>query len=181
MSKTLKAMLSRDYTTRLVGTSEAMVISIRGMKGRDATKFRNGLAKSKVKVTVVRNSLAKRSMAGTALEPLAAVLEGPSALAYGELSVVETARLIVKMLPDFPGMELKGALLDGTLFKGDAGVKELSKFPTKAEAIADAVTLIVSPGRKIAAQIVGPGTTIAGLIKAIEQKLEKNEPIAKQA
>lgn len=181
MSKTLKAMLSRDYQSRLTGTSEAMVISIRGMKGRDSTKFRNGLAKSKIKVTVVRNSLAKRTFAGTALEPLLAVLEGPSALAYGDLSVVEAARQIVKMLPEFPGIELKGALLDGTLFKGDAGVKELSKFPTRPEAIAGAVTLIVSPGRNLAGQILGPGRTVGGLIKAIEQKLEKNESITKKA
>lgn len=180
MSKSLKAMLSRDYVARLSGRSEAMVISIRGMKGTASTKLRNGLAKNKIKVTVVRNSLAKRSLAGTAIEPLLAVLEGPSALAYGDASVVEVARQIVKMLPDFPGLELKGAVLDGTLFKGEAGVKELSKYPTKDEAIGQAVTLVVSPGRKLAAQIVGPGSTLAGLVKAIEAKLEKGEAIAKK-
>ena len=179
MSKTVKAMISRDYSARLGGATDALVISIRGLKGIATTKLRNRLAKSKVKVTVVRNSLAKRSLKGSGLEGLAAFLEGPSAIAAGGASVVEVAREIVKLVAEFPGLELKGAVLDGNLFKGDAGVKELSKYPTKGEALSQTVTLIVSPGRKLLAALKGPGSTVAGLIKAIELKLEKNEPIAK--
>lgn len=178
MSKVVKNMIARDYTKRMEGSSDAMVISIRGMKAIATTKLRSKLAKDKVKVTVVRNSLARRGFKGTSLEGLADLLAGPSAMVYGG-SVVETARSIVAMLPDFPGLELKGAILDGNLFKGDAGVKELSKYPTKAEAISQVVTLVVSPGRKILGQLKGPGSGVAGIIKAIETKLEKGEAIAK--
>jgi hypothetical protein len=66
-------------------------------------------------------------------------------------------------------------------FKGKAGVTELSKFPTREEAIGQNVTLIVSPGRKLVAQIKGPGSNVAGLVKAIETKLEKGEAITKVA
>jgi large subunit ribosomal protein L10 len=72
-------------------------------------------------------------------------------------------------------------VLDGTLFKGKAGVTELSKFPTREEAIGQNVTLIVSPGRKLVAQVKGPGSNVAGLVKAIETKLEKGEAITKVA
>jgi ribosomal protein L10 len=95
--------------------------------------------------------------------------------------VVEVAREIVKLIKDMPEVELKGAILDGTLYEGKAGVTELSKFPTKDEAIANIVTLVVSPGRKLLGQIKGPGSNIAGIIKAIETKLEKGEAIAKKA
>ena len=174
-------MIARDYAARTGNISEAMVISIRGLKGIATTKLRNKLAKSNIKISVVRNSLVKRSLKGSPLEALETVLTGPSAIAYGGNSVVEVAREIVKMLPDFPGLELKGAILDGNLFKGDAGVKELSKYPTKGEAISQIVTLVVSPGRKLAAQVKGPGSNIAGIIKAIETKLEKGEAISKVA
>ncbi len=40
------------------------------------------------------------------------------------------------------------------------------------------VTLVVSPAKKIMGQIKGPGSNIAGIIKAIETKLEKGEAIA---
>jgi len=181
MSKTVKAMIARDYATRTENIPEAMVISISGMKGIATTNLRTKLAKNKIKISVVRNSLVKRTLKGSPIEALETFLTGPSALAYGGSSVVEIAREIVKMLPDFPGLELKGAILDGNLFKGDAGVKELSKYPTRPEAIAQVVTLVVSPGRKLAAQVKGPGSNLAGIIKAIEIKLEAGESIAKLA
>lgn len=179
MSKTVKSMIMRDYKARVGDTADAMLISIRGMKGIDTTKLRTNLRKSKIKVTVIRNSLARKQLTGSSLDKLGALLTGPSALVTSETSVVEAARAIVGMLKDFPTLELKGALLDGTLFEGKKGVEELSKYPTREEGIAQNVTLIVSPGRKLAAQIVGPGSNVAGLIKAIEGKLEKGEAIAK--
>lgn len=180
MSKTIKQIIMRDYQGRLDGVEEAMVISIRGIKGTDTTRLRNNLRKSNIKVTVVQNALARNNFKGTALEPLNKFLTGSSALAYSaEQSVVNIARQIVESLKDFPGIELKGAILDGLLFEGKAGVEELSKFPTREEAIAQNVTLVLSPARKLAAQIAGPGSGVAGLVKAIESKLEKGEAIAK--
>ena len=89
------------------------------------------------------------------------------------------AREIVAMIEKNPLLELRAATLDGQIFKGKAGVTELSKFPTKDEAIGQVVTLVVSPGKKLLAQIAGPASTVAGLVKAIETKLEKGEAIAK--
>lgn len=179
MSKSVKEMIMRDYKDRLGDTSDAMVISLRGVKGTAATAIRTSLAKKKIKITVVRNSLAKKSFAGTALEGLSEFLEGSAALAYGGQSVVEVAREIVAQIEKNPLLEMRGAILDGMLFKGKAGCTELSKFPTKDEAIGQVVTLIVSPAKKLLGQIKGPVATVGGLIKAIETKLEKGERIAK--
>lgn len=176
MSKTVKSVMMKEYTGKVAGASDAMLISIRGLKGIAATKLRGSLRKKQISITVIRNSLAKKTFADTGLKALGELLTGPSALAYGP-SVVEVAREIVSLIKDFPGIELKGAVLDGTLFKGKAGVEELSKFPTRSEAIGQAVTLIVSPGRNVLGQVQGPGSNVAGIIKAIELKLEKGEKI----
>jgi large subunit ribosomal protein L10 len=181
MSKQVKEMIIREYKSRLAGFNDATLISIRGVKAQDTTKLRGVLRKKQVKVSVIRNSLAKKALAGSGLEPLFPLMEGNSALVYGGNSVVEVARELAKILGDIPNMELKGAVLDGQLFKGEKGVKELSKFPTKEEALSQTVTLILGPARKLAAQIKGPGGNIAGLVKAIETKLEKGEAIAKKA
>ena len=106
------------------------------------------------------------------------MLDGPSAVAYGA-PIVEMAREIVGLLKDFPLIQLRGAVLDGNLFKGDAGVKELAKFPTKAESQANIVTLVVSPGRTLLGAVMGPAGAVMGIIKAIETKLEKGEAITK--
>lgn len=183
MSKTVKQAIMRDYKNRLGGDAgefgDAMIISVRGLKARDNTTMRLGLAKQKIKVTVVRNALARKSISGTHMEKLSDLLTGPSAIVYGGASIVEVARAIVKLVEKFPTIELKGAILDGMLYSGKKGVEELSKFPTKDEAIAKAVTLIVSPGRNLLGQLKGPVSSVAGLVKAVETRLEKGEEIKK--
>ncbi|MEX0876404.1 MAG: 50S ribosomal protein L10 [Phycisphaerales bacterium] len=179
MSKPVKEMMIREYREMLGEHEDALAIGLRGIASNDTNAIRMGLAKKEIRVTVVRNKLFGQAFGETELAPLKDVLEGSSALAYGAESVVEVAREIVGLLKKFPDIELKGAVLDGMLFTGDAGVKELSKYPTRDEAIAQDVTLILGPGRKLVGAIKGPGSGLAGIIKAIEEKLEKGEEIAK--
>lgn len=179
MSKPVKEMMIREYRDLLGDNENAIAIGLRGIESNDTNAIRSGLAKKEIRVTIVRNKLFGQAFADTSLEPLSSVLKGSSAVAYGAESVVDVAREIVAMLKKFPDIELKGAVLDGMLFEGDAGVKALSKFPTREEAIAKDVTLILSPGRKLVGAVKGPGSNLAGIIKAIEDKLEKGEAIAK--
>ena len=183
MSKAMKTMIMREYKTRIAGEAatypDAMLISIRGVKGIDTTKMRHTLAKKQIRVTVVRNALARKSFEGSALAVFDELMTGANAIAHGGQSVVEVAREMMALVAKMPQLELKAAVLDGTLYKGKKGVEELSKFPTKDEAIAQAVTLVISPGRKLVAQLQGPGAKIAGIVKSIEEKLGKGESIAR--
>ncbi len=179
MSKPVKEMMIREYRDLLGDNENAIAIGLRGIESNDTNAIRAGLAKKEIRVTVMRNKLFGQAFGDTSLAPLKDVLKGSSAIAYGAESVVDVAREIVGMLKQFPDIELKGAVLDGMLFEGEAGVKELSKFPTREEAIAQDVTLILGPGRKLVGAVKGPGSNLAGVIKAIEEKLEKGEDIAK--
>jgi large subunit ribosomal protein L10 len=179
MSKPVKNLIINDYRSRIGDVEDALVIGLRGVSSNDTNAIRSGLAKKSIRVTVVRNKLFGQAFAGTNLAPLSEVLTGANALAYGAESVVDVAREIVELVKKFPGIELKGAVLDGQLFQGEAGIEALSKFPTRDEAIAKDVAIILGPGRKLMAAVKGPGAQIAGLLKAIEEKLEKGEAIAK--
>jgi large subunit ribosomal protein L10 len=179
MSKPVKELIMNQYSARLGDAKEGVLVSIRGVKAIDNNKIRMGLAKKQIKISVMRNSLARKAFEGSALAGFNEMLQGANALAFGGNSVVEVARELVDLLKKYPAIEFKGAILDGMLFKGKAGVEELSKFPTREEAIAQNITLILSPAKKLAGQILGPGRTVGGLVKAIETKLEKGEAIAK--
>lgn len=179
MSKPVKNMIIEDYKDRFGDTQDALVIGLRGIESNDTNAIRSGLAEKSISVTVVRNKLFGQAFAGTGLEPLKEILSGANAVAYGAESVVEVAREIVEMVKKFPDIELKGAVLDGELFEGESGVERLSKFPTRDEAIAKDVSIILGPGRALMGAVKGPGSQIAGVIKAIEEKLEKGETIAK--
>lgn len=179
MSKAVKELMMRDYETLLGGVSDALIISIRGVGAGPNNAMRLGLGKKNIKVTVVRNALARKTISGAKLGDLAGLLEGPCALAYstGDATAVDIARELVDWAKKIEKLELKGAILDGEIFKGKAGVERLSKFPTRVEAQAQLVTLVLSPARKLAGQIKGPGGRIAGIVKTIKEKLEKGETI----
>lgn len=179
MSKLVKDVMMQDYKDRLGEFEDALVVSLRGVAANDNNAIRSRLAKKDISVTVVRNKLFLQAFEGSKLTELAPVLSGSNAMVYGAESVVEVAREIVDIVKEFPDLELKGAVLDGTLFEGESGCEALSKFPTRDEAIAQDVTLILGPGRKLLGAIKGPGSTVAGLIKAIETKLEDGETISK--
>ncbi|GAB4382575.1 MAG: 50S ribosomal protein L10 [Phycisphaerales bacterium] len=179
MSKPVKEMIIRDYKNRVGDLEDAMLISLRGVNSNSTNQIRQKLAKKEIRVTVIRNSLFMKAFGDTKLASLSPLLSGANALAYGGESVVEVARELVELLKDFPDIQLRGAVLDGQLFEGEEGIKALSKFPTRDEAIAQDVTLILSPGRKLVGAIQGPGRRLLGIVKAIEEKLEKGEAIAK--
>lgn len=181
MSRPVKEMLVREYRSRLGQVREAMLVSIRGIGANDATKIRADLRQQDMCVTVVRNTLARRALEGTPLEPLTSLLVGPSAVAFGGPSVVEVARRFVELARQYPTIELKGAVLDGQLFEGEAGVRTLSQFPTRQEAICRLAGALLGPGRQLATAAVGPGARLAALVKAIREKLEGGEAIGRAA
>jgi len=185
MSRPVKNWMIRDYKSILeqtLGDSEdVLLVSVRGIGANDNNAMRQELAEKQIHITVVRNNLAKKAFADSSLSALSPLLKGPSALAYGGETVVDVARALVDKAESVAGLELKGAVLDGELFEGEEGVKALSKFPTRDEAIAKVVTVILSPGRNVAGAAGGPAAGIAGILKSIEEKLENGEAIEKIA
>ena len=126
MSKPVKEMIIADYQQRFSDVDSAVVIEVRGMNANDNNALRGELAKSNIRVTIVKNTLANKAFSGGPLEGLAPALSGPSALATGAESVVEVARELVRCAKEFDDLELKAAILDGEFFEGTDGVKRLS-------------------------------------------------------
>jgi large subunit ribosomal protein L10 len=170
MSKPVKNMIASEYARRFDGVTGAVVVEIRGLDAKATTDVRGKLRSKGIKVTVVKNALARRSFKSGPLASLEKALKGPSALLTGGENAVIVAREIVKVAEAEKKVVLKGALFDGEYYDGEAGVKKLGSFPTKEEAQAKVVTLVLSPARNI-----------MGVVKTIQEKLEKGEAIAKIA
>jgi len=179
MSKPVKEMIIEDYKRRFDGVDNAVVVDIRGISANSNNEMRYGLRQSDIQVTVVKNTLARKAFTGTGLEALQPALDGPSALAYGSESVVEVARAIVDWAKKVDKLDLKGAVLDGQYFEGEEGIKALSKFPTRDEAIAEAVQVVLSPGAELVGTVAGPGGELLAIVEAMIDKLEKGETITK--
>jgi large subunit ribosomal protein L10 len=181
MSKPVKNLVSQSYLRRFGDLSGAVVVDIRGIEANDNNRMRHDLAQKNIKITVVKNSLARSVFKDTDLAQISEVIDGPSAMVYPvdeDVSVVSIARELIQWAKDLKKMDFRGALMEGIVF-GPGEINALSKYPTREEAHAQAVQIILSPGQNLVGAILGPGRKIASIIKAIEEKLEQGETIAK--
>lgn len=181
MSKPVKELIVNEYRSRFADLGGAVLVEIRGLDALGTGKLRSGLRERNIRITVIKNTLARTAFTGTPLEALRPVLEGPSALAYGADGVVEVARELVDWAKRVKQLQLRAACLDGTLFEGPAGVARLSTLPTREEAQARVVTLLLSPARNAVSAAVSPGRRLAGIVKEIRERLERGETIARTA
>ena len=179
MSKPVKELITTSYKQRFGELEGAVIIDIRGIDANKNNAFRLDLQEKDIRITVLKNTLAREALNSTSLELLNQAIVGPSALAYGAESVVNVARELVSWARKISDLELKGAVLDGEYFDGDAGVKRLGNFPTREEAQAKVVQLILSPAGNVVSGATSPGSNILGIVKEIRERLEKGETIAK--
>ncbi len=177
MSKPVKEMILADYQRRFQDVENALLIDVRGINANDNNSIRLDLATKDIQITVVKNTLARKAFAGTGLEPLSVALQGPTAVAWGAESVVDAARELVAWAKKVENLELKAAVLDGEIFEGEAGVKRLSAFPTRIEAQARVVQLVLSPAGNVVGAAIAPGARILGIVKEIQTRLEGGDTI----
>ncbi|MBC8201162.1 MAG: 50S ribosomal protein L10 [Planctomycetes bacterium] len=181
MSKPIKDLIVSEYKRRFGEIGSALVIDIRGIEANENNDLRVDLLGKDIHITVLKNSLAKTAFSGTELESLAPTLDGPSALVIGGDSVVDVARNLVDGAKKIKQLDLKAAILEGELFDGADGVKRLSEFPTKEEAQATVVQIVLSPASNVVKAATSPGSNMLGIIKEIRTRLEEGNTIEKIA
>ena len=181
MSKPVKNLITDSYKKRFEGLSGAVVIDIRGVTANDNNLMRAGLAEKQIKITVVKNSLARPAFDGTDLAPLKDILDGPSSMVYPtdeDTSVVNVARELIDWAKKVDHLDFRGALMEGIVFGADE-IKKLSEFPTREEAQAKVVQIVLTPAQNLVGAIVSPGRNLAAIVKAIQEKLESGQEIKK--
>ena len=181
MSKLVKDLVTKELTSRLKELDAVAVINPRGIDAVKNHGIRRRLREKGLRMTVVKNTLAKRAVEGGKLEGFDKLLDGPSAVIYGKASISAIARQLLDEKKADDKLELRGAFFDGEIYVGDKGIEQVSKLPTREEAVANVLSAILGPGRKLAAALKGPGGTIGAMLKTIESKAKDKEGAAAAA
>lgn len=175
MSKPVKELVRKTLIGRFEGVSELAVVGFTGVDAVTTNSIRSRLRQKDIRMQVVKNALARQAFVSLGIEGAGALLDGPCAVVHGADSVVTVVRELLDINKDTPNLKVKAAFLDGDLFPTDQ-IQALSKYPTRAEAISQVVQCVLSPGANLAGCLLGPGGQIASILKAIEEKLEKEAP-----
>lgn len=182
MSRKVKNLITKELTTRLEDIDGVAVINPRGINAIKTNLIRRRLHEKGLRMTVVKNTLARRAVGDQSkIKGFDKLLEGPSAVIYGKASISTMARLLLDEKKNDETIELRGMFFDGEVYIGDAGVKQVSKLPTREEAIGQVVALLLSPGKNLAGIFKGQAGKVASLIKAVEEKAKEKEGAAPAA
>lgn len=181
MSKRVKNYIEKDIAKRIGDVDSVAVINPRGINAIKNNLIRRRLREKGLRMTVVKNTLAKRATANSKIKGFESLLDGPSALIYGKASISAVARLLLDEKKNDETIELRGMFFDGEVYVGEEGIKKISKMPTREEAIGLIVASILSPGKKLAGTFKGQAGKIAAIIKTIEEKAKEKEGAAPAA
>ena len=174
MSKKVKSLIEKELKTKLGNVDGVAVLNPRGLDATKNNALRKKLHAKGAKMSVVKNTLAKRAVGDGKLKGFDKLLDGPSAVIYGKASISTLARLLLDVKKADEKVELRGIFFDGELYTGDKGVEQVSKLPTREEAVAN-VAAVLGPGRKLAAALKGPGGKLGAVLKTIEDKAKEKE------
>lgn len=174
MSKFVKQLVQAQLDKKMAeqDVRDFMVVSTKGVGGVENNVMRGALKEKGIRVLVVKNSLFARALRDRKMDAAAQLFNGPCAIVYGGDSIVDVAKEMLVWLKKVPAVELKGAFVDGTLFDAK-GAGLLSTMPTRVELQAKVVSCVLSPGARVAGALKGPAGVIAGCLKSIIEKAEK--------
>lgn len=172
MTREEKNQLIEDLTAALESTATVYITDIAGLDAENTSNLRRACHKADIKMTVVKNALLKKAMERSTKDfgELSDVLKGNSSIMLAEAGNAP-AKLIKEFRKKSKKPILKGAYVEEAIFIGDNQLDALTSLKSKNELIGDVILLLQSPIKNVVSGLqAGSGQTVAGLIKALEER-----------
>jgi large subunit ribosomal protein L10 len=126
------------------GTDSAILVDYKGLNVPQVTDLRRQLRAAKAKYKVVKNTIARRALKGTAFEPLEKFFAGTTAIAYTDTDPVALAKTLTAFLKTAPTLTIKAAVVQGRPVQ-PADVIDLAALPGRPELYARLLGTLQAP------------------------------------
>lgn len=138
-----KAVVIEEVSAEVAKAQSIVIAEYRGLDVASVTVLRKTARESGVYLRVLKNSLARRAVAGTAFEPLAEQLTGP--LIYGiSTDPVAAAEVIAGFAKSNDKLVIKAGALPNNLLNQE-GVKALATMPSREELLSKLLGTMQAP------------------------------------
>ena len=133
-----------DEVTSLAANAQTLVMAeYRGISVADMTKLRSQARSKGVTLSVLKNTLARRAVVGSAFEVLSDQMTGP--LIYGfSIDAVAAAKVVADFAKTNDKLVIRAGAFGGKILDVN-GVKQLASIPSKEVLLAQICGLLMSP------------------------------------
>ena len=138
-----------DEVTGLAAIAQTLVMAeYRGITVADMTRLRSQARDKGVTLSVLKNTLARRAVAGSAFEVVADQMTGP--LIYGfSVDAVAAAKVVADFAKTNDKLVIRGGAFGGKTLDVN-GVKQLANIPSREVLLAQVCGLLMSPISRMA-------------------------------
>ena len=168
MNRKQKEKVVDDLSQIFSNSGVVLVAHYTGLTVSEISELRNLMRESNCGVRVAKNRLSKIALEGKANAKISEFLNGQTVLLFSE-DPVAAAKISVKFSKSNENLKLIGGSLGEEILDLD-GIINLSKLPSREDLVAEIVGLIGSSGSTLSQLIGSPGSNIAGITAAIEEK-----------
>jgi large subunit ribosomal protein L10 len=163
--KALVAEVSAVAATAL----SVVAAEYRGLTVSQMTELRSKARSAGVYMRVVKNTLARKAIAGTSFECMGSALKGPLVLAFSKDDPGAAARVVRAFAKDNDKLVPKAVSLGGQLLAASA-LEKVASLPTREQALSQLMGVIKAPIQKLAATLAAAPSKLVRTLAAVRDQ-----------
>ena len=164
-----KKVLVAEVTEVAKTALSVVAAEYRGLTVSQMTDLRAKARAQGVYMRVVKNTLARKALAGTAFEPVGPKLKGPLVLAFAKDDPGAAARVVKAFAKDNDKLVAKGVALGGQLLPGK-DLDKVANLPTREQALSILLGVLKAPTQKLVATLAASPSKLVRTIAAVRDK-----------
>ena len=143
LNRSEKEAVITDVTSLATKAQTLVIAEYRGITVADMTKLRNTARSNGVSLSVLKNTLARRAVAGSTFEVVSDQMTGPLIYGFSE-DAVAAAKVVAEFAKTNDKLVIRAGAYGGKVLDVN-GVKQLASIPSKEVLLAQLLGLMQSP------------------------------------
>jgi large subunit ribosomal protein L10 len=143
LNRSEKEAVISDVTSLAAKAQTLVIAEYRGITVADMTKLRNTARSAGVSLSVLKNTLARRAVAGSGFEVVSDQMTGPLIYGFSE-DAVAAAKVVAEFAKTNDKLVIRAGAYGGKALDVN-GVKQLASIPSKEVLLAQLLGLMQSP------------------------------------